>query len=180
LGLEGAMYEDWTVQRWETPVSDWTRILLVYLVDDGALSILLEQTGRPGHRRFMIRFPRFIAYRNILEEYRLELWKRFHCGPELGLGSTWIVTNSSWAASVVAQYPIIDSKEVTHYFIGTEDDVIEVLATATPELSEAPMGDDKQRIGKAEHYYMPEDHQRVKRIIKETTDRQQPPSQPPR
>jgi hypothetical protein len=37
--------------------------------------------------------------------------------------------------------------------IGTEDDVIEVLATAAPELSEVPMGDGKKRLGNAEHYY---------------------------
>lgn len=173
------MYEDWTVQRWNTPVSDWMRVLLVHLVDDGALSVLLEETGRPGHRRFRIRFPRFIAYRNIMEEYRTELWKKFNCGPKLGLGSTWIVTNSSWASSVVGQYPLIPLRDVTHYFIGTEDDVIEVLAIEAPELSEAPVVDGKQRLGKAEHYYMPEDHQRVDQLHKEIRDRQPPPSQAP-
>lgn len=70
------MYEGWQVMRWETPVVDVDRLLLVSLIDSGReLTLLLEGHDRADRPRWRARFRGYPAYRNIDEAFRLDLWR---------------------------------------------------------------------------------------------------------
>jgi hypothetical protein len=146
------MFDHWHPIRWETPASERVQLLLVSLTDQGGvLSIVVEDTRAPGHRRLLFTFRGVEAYRNVLEQYLLDLWEKFACSPD-GLGCTWIVPSSPWLASLSTT--LVHPEEITHYLIATQDDVIEVLSTKPPEICDAPPGRDGDIIGKSTHTYL--------------------------
>ena len=127
------MYEGWGFERWETPVSDLDSIAMVSLVDDGRLKITVEDLRDTARPRWRFTFRQAPIYRNILEEYRLELWELVHAGGERK-GWTVMVPSSPWLAQLKEKEPLIEvhHPNLLHFQIGTEDDVIDVLSPEEP------------------------------------------------
>lgn len=126
------MYKDWKVERWNTPVSDERLLGMVSLVDDGQLTIVVEDTL---NRQFRFIFTDYPAYRNIMEEYRTELWRKLY---DKNLGSTLLIVESQWIASFRATEPLLEvhHPNLTHYMICTVNDVVEVLSSGNPKIVE--------------------------------------------
>ena len=150
------MYQDWQVERWETPVSDVKSLAMVSLTDcQGHLTIIVQDLRDPQRRRFQFTFEQYPAYRNIMEEYRMELWTYldragFHCG------WTMRVQDAPWSREL-KQEPVVAVANPTlqHYMICTEDDVIEVLANAAPTIIEIAPADAEEALpGKSIIYYV--------------------------
>ena len=125
-----SLYDNWLLERWETPVSDAQNLTLISLTDtQGILCIILEDQHE---RRFQISFTRYPGYRNLLEEYRTELWGLYArtSRPECTLQ----VISSSWIQELKQHEPLLDVQfpNLKHLLIITGDDVIEVLSDETP------------------------------------------------
>ena len=160
------MYKGWTIERWQTPVSDAKSLVMVLLVDDGELSVILQDAGAPRRRRYRFIFSNPIAYRNILEEYRTELWKKLE-GQHKELGWTLQVLDSPWIQTLRKEEPLIDIKvsELSHYMICTEDDVVEILSAPVPVIVEIEPGTTTEIVGKSTVYYNPEDREAIERLF---------------
>jgi hypothetical protein len=153
------MYEGWTFERWETPVSDLKSIAMVSLVDDGCLKITVEDLRDPARPRWRFTFRQAPIYRNILEEYRLELWELVHQGGERK-GWTVTVPSSPWLAQLKEKEPLIEVHHpyLLHFQIGTEDDVIDVLSPEAPLIeSVEPAPPDEAVPGKSHVLHADED-----------------------
>jgi hypothetical protein len=133
------MYEDWKLQRWDTPMSDAKNLFMESLHDhSGLLEIdLADYSKNVATARYRVTFHTYPAYRNIEEKYRLELWKR---RDELridakSIGWTLKVPDSPWIREF-ADEPILVffNPGITHYVIGTQNDVVEVLASEAPGI----------------------------------------------
>jgi hypothetical protein len=86
--------------------------------------------------RYKITFENYPAYRNILEEYRLNLWKRLADTINSDVkGWTLLVDDSPWIREF-DQEPLLAvlNAESRHYLICTENDVIEVLSNRPPTI----------------------------------------------
>jgi hypothetical protein len=92
------LYEGWQIERWETPVSDADSLAMVSLIDDGELAVTVQDLRDPERRRLCFAFSKFPAYRNVLEEYRTQLWAMLSNTGNLGW--TTIVANSTWVAAL--------------------------------------------------------------------------------
>lgn len=127
------MYKDWKVARWNTPVSDERLLGMVSLVDDGQLTIVVEDSL---NRQFRFIFTEYPAYRNIREEYRTELWQKLY---GKNLGSTLLIAESQWVASFRATEPLLEihHPNLAHYMICTASDVVEVLSSDKPGAVES-------------------------------------------
>lgn len=129
------MYEGWTFERWETPISDLQSIAMVSLVDDGELTITVEDVMGATRSRWAFRFARAPIYQNIPEEYRLELWRHVH---ERGKRYGWTVRvpNSPWLFQLKANEALMDVHDpsLQHFQIGSEDDIIDVLSAKAPDI----------------------------------------------
>ena len=104
LGIE--MYENWICTRWDTPLSD-TALLMESLTDGtNGLEIVVNASlyaEQPLRYSFFFRRP--AGYRNLLEEYRTELWRKF--AQTSRPGSTFVVENSPWIAEIAACEPLL-------------------------------------------------------------------------
>jgi len=154
------MYENWNLTRWETSLSDAPSLRMEYLLDrdaqDGALELVLQSVSTTERIRCQITFVRYPAYRNILEEFRLELWaRRDTISTAYALGCTMIVPNSPWIREL-GKEPLlmIRNKNLVHYMVVTEDDVIEILTDETPIIEVlGPVESDAPIPGKSEIFY---------------------------
>jgi len=166
------MYEHWQVARWETPVSNAVSLAMVSLIDEGQLSIILQDLKNLRRRRFKFAFTRYPAYRNIPEEYRTELWEHV-AETRKALGWTFTVTNSDWVISLRQNEPMLDVNHphLTHYVIGTEDDVIEILSPEAPSIQEVRSRLLPSNIGKSRILHHPHDHEEIKKVIQKTKHR---------
>ena len=163
------VYEGWTAVRWETPVSDAGSLALVRLVDDGRLALTLEDTRSIPRHRWKFTFESVLAYQNILEEYRLELWERIHSD---GRRYGWTITipDSPWLATLKEHEPLIEDRApvLVHYQIGTEDDVIDILSPHPPVIDDlGPVSDEEPIPGKSTVLLLPDDRDEVDAIIAE-------------
>ena len=167
------MYEDWNVERWETPVSDAKSLFMVSLIDEGGLAITLQEARDPLPRRFCFTFSNYPAYRNILEEYRTELWQRLN-NAQNKLGWTLIVRDSPWIAVFRKTEPLLEvfNPNPIHYMICTEDDVIEVLSSKPPEIRGIEPKNQRESVGKSQVYYHPQDKEHIEKIIKKIKEKQ--------
>lgn len=160
------LYAGWTVERWETPVSDARSLRLVSLLDDGALRITLEDGRDPARSRWRFTFRHPAAYLNLLEEYRLELWGMRAPGERPGW--TVRVPNSPWLTRLRQAESLVDVHHpgLMHFQIGTEDDVIDVLASEEPQIEElgaAPEG--SPPAGKSTIMHYPEDRAEFEQLV---------------
>jgi tetratricopeptide (TPR) repeat protein len=161
------IYEGWRAERWETPFSDVRSLAVVGVVDDGSLRITVEDTRSTPRRRWRIDFGRAPAYLNLLEEYRLELWQRIHTG-EIAYGWTRIIPDSPWLARLGEAEALlrIHYPELTHHQIGSEDDIIDVLAPEPPGITEIePASPGADRAGKSRTLMYPDDGAEVEQLI---------------
>ncbi|MGD0001809.1 MAG: hypothetical protein ABSE21_17060 [Bryobacteraceae bacterium] len=86
--------------------------------------------------RYKVTFKKYPAYRNIQEEYRLELWEgRKRLNDPNARGWTLTVPHSPWVLDF-ANEPILEvfNPGIVHYMITTENDVIEVLSNEEPRI----------------------------------------------
>lgn len=146
------MYEGGNQERWETPFADVKSLVMVSLVDDGALTITLEDALDPKRNRYRVRFESAPLYRNILEEYRTsEPTASF-------LSWSRMIRDSGWLELMRATEPLLDvhSPGLQHYCIITEDDVLDILSNTPPAIEElGPAPKDAARPGKSRVYYYP-------------------------
>lgn len=158
------MYEGWTLEKWPTPISDVESLSMVMLVDDGTLSIIVQVNGVTP-KWFRCVFSKYPAYRNILEEFRTELWERLEQKKQY-LGWTAIVNNSQWVSSF-SREPLLKEHypQLKHYLICTEDDVIEVLSPQDPEMREIAVQDSQTQSGKSDIYRFDKDESKIKEIF---------------
>lgn len=130
------MSASWKYERWETPVSDEEFLSLGLQYDDWILHIRLDPSTdarkKPG---VVITFERCAAFRNVVEQFRNELWNRF---AEAGHpGRTFTIQNSPWIAELSEAeptFPILE-KNIKHYVIATDLDVIEILTSREPTVT---------------------------------------------
>jgi len=171
-----SLYNNWVLKRWETPISDIQRLALVSLTDTrGVLSLVLEDQCDPLRRRFHVDFTRYPGYRNLLEEYRLELWQAL---AETGAtGRSLQVTVSPWIAELKEHEPLLDAEfpNLKHWLISTEDDVIEVLSDATPLFQKMnSTGADTPPVGKSTILYAPEDRENIEHVFRDVKRHNRP------
>jgi len=162
------VYEGWRFVRWETPVSDLKSIAMVSLVDDGALTITLEDLRDSARPRWCFRFDHAPIYRNILEEYRLELWELVH---QDGARHGWTVTvpDSPWLASLQEKESLIKFHDpgLLHFQIETEDDVIDVLSPTEPEITSVEPASSSERVpGKSRVLHADEERAEVESVLR--------------
>jgi len=136
------MYENWHLRRWETPMSDVDHLFMESLTDRGGrLQIEVgDYVNNEAVSRYRITFENYPAYRNILEEYRLQLWQTRAANVHSGAtGWTLIVNDSPWIREFDNE-PLLTlfNKELLHYVVVTEDDVIEVLSNRAPMIELIP------------------------------------------
>lgn len=166
------MYEGWRISRWETPVVDLDRLLMVSLTDADQELVLLLEDARTRDRwrvRWRGRYP---AYRNIDESYRVGLWQWLHHSGQR-CGSTFLVQETPVFASWETGYLEVVEPRTRHFVIATDDDVVEVLSQSEPiwETAEAPEPE-AGPPGKARHLYRGEDDAEIDREFAEIMERQ--------
>ena len=162
-------YLRWRIARWPTPVSDIRAVAMASLIDDGTLRITLEATRLVPRERWCISFERYAGYRNIMEEYRLELWRHLDESRQR-CGNTFTVEDSSWIAEISRDEPLllVHMKGLQHYVITTEDDVIEVLSPGPPDVIALGAVDTSVPVaGKSQVLYHPEDSTEIEKLKKE-------------
>jgi hypothetical protein len=117
--------------RWETPVSDAYVLMVKLCRHDGDLDITLDCSSITEARDdIQFKFKKCPAFRSILEKFRTKL-----CLPaDEYLGRTFIVENSPWIAELEVSEPIFSnlSKNVRHYVIAGDWEVVEILSTDLP------------------------------------------------
>ena len=155
------------IERWETPVSAAKSLAMVSLLDNGNLSITVQDLRDPERRRFCFTFKNYPAYRNMLEEYQTSLWEEVK--DESGeAGWTRIIRESRWLASLKETEPFLEESNpgLLHYMICTEDDVVEILSNEPPEVIEVePAAEGEKTPGKSTVYYDPVDRDKIEVLI---------------
>jgi hypothetical protein len=140
---------------------------MVHLIDDGELTVAIEDIHSPQRIRWQFVFKKYSAYRNILEEHRLELWQHLD-KTQQRCGNTFTVSYSPWIASFRPSEPLLDMDFPTlvHYVVATGDDVIEVLSPEPPNIENTgPAPSDAPAPGKSSHLYYPRDKDEIDRLV---------------
>lgn len=166
------MYESWIIQRWETPLSRITRIAMASLIDDGHLAITFEAPRQEGRPRWRFVFERYPGYRNLMEEYRLQLWEHLD-STQQRCGNTFIVESSPWIVELRQKEGVFDAHFPTlfHYVFLTEDDVVEVLSPTVPLIQElGPTPEGTSPAGKSVVFYNTEDREQVEALFSSLRD----------
>ncbi len=160
------MYEGWQISRWETPVVDVDRLLMVSLTDANRELVIVLEGPRPlGRPRWRVTFRHYPAYRNIDESYRVKLWKWLD-DSEQRCGFTFTVDETSRFASWGTGYLEDVAPNARHFVIATEDDVIEVLSVEEPMWHALePARPEEPLPGKAQHLYAGEDDAVIRRML---------------
>lgn len=130
-------YKQWRIERWDTPLSDIESVALASLSDSaGELAITIEAPRESGRPRWEIVFDTYPGYRNLLEEFRLQLWEHLD-GTKQRCGNTFSVANSPWIESLRQNEGLFEHHHptISHYVILTEDDVLEILSPRSPIIS---------------------------------------------
>jgi hypothetical protein len=141
------------IDEWETPASD----------------------ARSLRRRWRFTFSDAPAYLNLREEYRLELSAEGITADKVGW--TLLVPNSPWLDLLRRAEPLLDVHHpiLSHFQIGTEDDVIDVLSSAAPRIEEVePADPNSPPAGRSNILFWPTDRERIDREIQNTKTQQEP------
>lgn len=167
------MYEGWRISRWETPVVDENRLLMVSLTDvDRELILLLESSRGAGRQRWRVRFRQYPAYRNIDEAYRTDLWLWLDESGQR-VGYTFTVEESPPLASWGAVYLHAIEPKTRHFVIATEDDVVEVLSAEDPVWEAVDPAEAEASLpGKSTHLYIGQDDAAIERLVEDVKRRQ--------
>lgn len=124
------------IVKWHTLVSNLKSLVLVSLLDDGHLTIVVEDALGTDRERFRFVFKNFFGYQCLSEEYRTALfWKLDGLPP---MGWTYQVLDSQWQKELLATEPMFEihgGNRAMHCVLCTEDKVIEVLAKQPPEIT---------------------------------------------
>jgi hypothetical protein len=138
------MYESWQCERWETPVSDAYVLMMKLCVRAGDLDITLDRSSvSETQEDVQFIFRKCPAFRCILEKFRTELWNNLSASEHPG--RTFTVENSPWIVELKSSEPIFSdlNKDIRHYVIVTDWEVVEVLSSQAPVIAPPPAG----RIG---------------------------------
>lgn len=137
------IYENWKIQKWETPVSNFGSSRLELLIDSEFLTIILQEGAGVLRSRVKFIFKGDYAYRNINESFRNDLWATI----PPNLGQTLIVEDSDFLKALKAddlgEEVFANAK---HYVLKTEDDVIEVVSVDHPEIQIVENADPKASL----------------------------------
>jgi len=145
---------------------------MVSLLDDGALSVTVEDVRGDTRARFAFVFGRCFGYRNVLEEYRTLDWPNETTTG--GLGWTRVVQDSGWIAELQREplFELHGGRSAVHYVILTEDDVIEVLSMDPPRVHAlGPTPPDAPRAGKSRVLLHPDEREQIEELIDVTKPR---------
>lgn len=125
----------WQIERWETPISDLAAIQMASLSDCGKLQITIEAAQGSERLRWRFDFDTYPGYRNLLEEFRQELWAHLESTMQRE-GATFTVRNSPWINRLREEEDVFKAlySRVYHYVICTEDDVLEILSPDAPVI----------------------------------------------
>jgi hypothetical protein len=126
-------------QDWLTPLSKYSDLQFVKLIDDGTLSITLNGGALGQQESFYFKWHRFCAYRNTLEEHGGVPW---HLSDEQKLsGCTHLVTDSSWISYMREGDDLVDllHPNANHYVICSGDYVTEIISNVEPEIFQMPV-----------------------------------------
>lgn len=163
------MYKGWRITRWDTPVVDLDRLLMVSLTDAQRELVVVVEEHNSSRRRWRVRFHDYPAYRNIDEMHRTSLW-RWLDESKQRCGNTFIVDEQPRLAS----WGCLDFDQ-RHFVIVTSDDVVEVVSGAEPiwEAIEAG-GVDDPPPGKSTHLHLGEDDEKIERLMEDLKSRKKP------
>ena len=157
------MYKKWEAIRWETPLSDIRGLQMVSLIDDGQLTITLEDLRDEERKRWSVIFEKAPVYQNILEEFRMELWSNLKIVDD-NLGWTLKYPNSPWHKKLIKNEDLLElyHPNLEHYQIITEDDVIDVLSENSPVITQIESAGKNDPIpGKSNIYFKGEDDDEI-------------------
>jgi len=161
-------YKKWRIERWNTPLSDIESVALASLSDSaGQLAITIEAPRQPGRPRWEIIFDTYPAYRNLLEEFRLQLWDHLDATKQR-CGNTFLVTTSPWIETLRHNEALFEHHHptVSHYVILTEDDVLEILSPTSPIIkSIGNTPNDHAPAGKSTVLYNSEDRDKIEEML---------------
>ena len=120
------------IEMWQTKIDNFPNEIFVEgLHDDYEGFRLIVRGGKPS-RVFRIRFESHLGYRNFDESERLKLISLF---PSSSNGwSLFKTENSSFIDWIVEEsYEAhVTRDEITHYFVVTPNDIVEILTTEEP------------------------------------------------
>jgi len=156
------MYHDWQIERWETPVVDCNRLLLLSLVDAGRELVMIFVAR---NSKYCVRFSNYQAYRNIDEAYRTDLWHWLDKSNQR-CGFTFLVKENPPFHSWGTVYLHTVLPDVRHYVIATDDDAVEVLSTCVPKWEpKMHTSDGDSNAGKSTHLYIGDDDARINELM---------------
>jgi hypothetical protein len=126
------LYENWKYRRWDTPLDGSRDVGLKELrTHERSVFLVLEA----GDAVFEFEFQDVVAYRNIIERYRLKLWELLEARlPERSW--TLEIESPNWADELKESEPLVQPfhPELRHFMVCTHEDVVEVLTEQTPEI----------------------------------------------
>ena len=161
-------YTEWQIDRWETPLSDIRSLVMVSMSDcHRQLTFTFEAPRESGGPRWELKFNTYPGYRNLLEEFRIQLWEHLD-STDQRCGNTFFVTNSPWIQTLRKTEGVFDHyyPEMFHYVMATEDDVIEVLSPETPVVSVSMrQADGEPPAGKSTVFYAPAGREKMERVF---------------
>ncbi len=168
------MFKGWEASRWDTPVSNLKSIAMVSLIDDGSLTITLEDLRDPKRKQWSFFFKSAPVYFNLMEEFRGEMWGEINKTGEK-LGWTVMYPNSTWHKMLKESDDMLETlrPNLEHYQIATEDDVIDILSENAPIIKELKHASkDDPSPGKSSIYYRDEDSEAVEELFNKIADAQ--------
>lgn len=127
-------YNNWKPKKWKTDLSELEYLFFESLCDSEK-GLIITFSNSQGVN-FEIVFENYPAYRNVLEEYKLNLWA-IRDEKWTDIGNTWIIKNSDWLEQFKKEEPLLSHHEgqLHHYIIITQSAVIEVLSNDNnPEI----------------------------------------------
>lgn len=126
------------IKRWNTPVSDVSRLWVYSLNYNGTLLVSCGYESNGVEKKLNITFGERPIFRDIQEEFMSPLWETIFSGPEK-IGWTFILEQSRWLQELEKDGIFFGTmKGCKHYVISTEDDVIEVITKNEPIFTEVP------------------------------------------
>jgi hypothetical protein len=119
-----------TFERWQPEEAIPLRVEITAIrdEDEGLTVVLASEETRESVVKLL--FQNVVAYRNINESFRIRTWQSQNM---IGSSSLAIVEGSSWLRWLREESGgVLEEFSLTHYAIYTNDDCLDVAATAAP------------------------------------------------